>query len=648
MAPPRDPRLDDPLPGSARVSGPPADDVLDLVRPDWPPLRHVRRGWSHLTDGERRHVEARLATVLKDLRWGPHRRDALGHFLAFLAQVETIAIEIPLRALPGAPEAQRPVLRRQLVDEVFHSLLFARLAHELALPGGQPPAPIASAERLLQRIRDEPDAAVAAVLLNLVAEAWIETLFHHARKWGVADAAFDAVLADEERHVEEAMGHIAGLDPAAALPALRALERGLIEVGAEPAVALAMLDLAGEAGYRALAEDLESNHRAQLAKIGVAPDAAFDAMARLRALVPPAEAGPRPVKDTPWRQAAREVWGTPRDPTMQGAFDVRVGHVPKRLLLPVTVAAIGRAYAKHPRLNRIVARGQVWQLPRCNVGVRVLVADDELATVVVTDADRRSVKDIARLVLDGHAQLVEQRERRLADEAAGRPTPRPAMALAELAGPTDASFAVALSNAGKFGLQEGAGAFSGALSPSTDITMGQRRRQPAWFGVAYLPAWQVNLGCLQDHRVFDGREAALAMNALREELSPKSVRALLKAPDTLPAQDGPAPAPAWMSAMPPELRALPAVGLWKYTPVVVGGAALGAALGVGGWMLYQNLATGAAAAGATGAGASSAVAGAPAALATAGPGGCHALVGEGLHCSGQAGPSGFCAHHAGR
>lgn len=631
-------------------------DVLDLVRPLWPPLRHVQRGWDHLTPEERQAVERRVAAVLRAHRWGPGRRDALAHLFTFLAQVETIAIEIPLRALPTATGPRRDLLRRQLVDEVFHSTIFARLAHELALPESQPPMPLASAERLLDRIRNEPDLAVGAAMLNLVAEAWIETLFRHAHAWGVADAVFAAVLADEERHVEEALDHLDGLDPAAARDAVRALEDGLLEVGAEPTVALAMLDLAGEAAYRRLAEDLESNHRAQLAKVGLTPSPAFDALRRLRETLPPMSGGASLVEDTPWRKAAREVWDTPRDPTMQGDFDVRVGHIPKKLLTPVLVAALGRAWAKTPRLNRIVSRGRVWQLPHANVGVRVLVADDELATVVIPEADKRSVRDISRMLEDGLSQLTAARQARLQAQAEGRTVLTPPQDALDLAGPTAASFSVAISNPGKFGLVAGAGSFSGAMSPSTDLTFGQRQRRPHWFGVAYLPAWTATIGCLQDHRVFDGKEAGLAMSALRAELSPQAVRAILRAPDSLPAEPSARRDP-WMAMMPAELRMLPVAGMWKYTPIVVGGTALAGALGVGGYMLYQNL-TAAAAAGAAASG-SAASGAATASTPSAGPmlplaqqvaahakaGLCTAATTAGSLCARAAGPGGYCAQH---
>jgi hypothetical protein len=352
---------------------------------------------------------------------------------------------------------------------------------------------------------------------------------------------------------------------------------------------------------------------------------------------------------------------------MQGAMELRVGHIPKRLLTPVLIAAIGRAWAKHPRLNRVVARGRVWQLAKANVGVRILVAEDELSTIVIPDADQRSVADIQRLLVDGQRQLVARRERRMREEAAGHAAPAPSPEAMALLGPNAASFSVALSNPGKFGLESGAGAFSGTLSPSTDLTVGVRARKPAWFGVAYLPAWQIPIGCLQDHRVFDGREAGEAMQALRAELTPAAVRRLLRAPDTLAsdALDSAGDEARWLAAMPPELHLLPTVGLWKYFPVVAGGTALAAGLGIGGYLIVQNLNAAAAAgaasasaagsvgpAGTAGAGAASAPSAASSTLAAptvaASASHCSAVTSSGAPCQRLAEANGLCWQHAGR
>src|SRR5213078_1853463 len=73
-----------------------------LITPHWAPLRNIEQGWAELTEDERAVVAERLEHTLRQPWHVAHQRDALGHFFAFLAQVETIAIEVPLRFLPAA------------------------------------------------------------------------------------------------------------------------------------------------------------------------------------------------------------------------------------------------------------------------------------------------------------------------------------------------------------------------------------------------------------------------------------------------------------------------------------------------------------------------------------------------------------------
>lgn len=515
-----------------------------LIRPHWAPLSSISRGWAALTADEQAVVTERLEQASIEATWGGgHQRDALGHFFAFLAQVETIAIEVPLRFLPVAEAAMKPALRRQLVDEVFHSALFARIAHELYLPRAQPPAPLASVETLLAKIRSEPDLSLSATLLNLVSEGWIEELFHHAKRWGIADSVFAAVLRDEARHVEEAEMYIPAADPARGAAVLADFEDGLLAVLSEPVLALSIYDLAGYDGYRALTAGLLVKHKQQLAACAMQPsrrwlelDQLMDKLLQFHRVNGDhiTQGAPVRVEDTAWRRVARQIWATPTDPCMRGGFDVPVGHIPRKLLTPVLVAALGRAWATDAgrSLNRVIARDGVWQLQHINVGVRVLVGD-ELATVVITNADQRSVADVSKMLTKCYETLVDLRAKARPSDSDTNGLPE---GLAQLV-PAAFRYSVAISNVGKFGLTMGSGALS-PYAPTTDITVGERRKLPLWRLFAYLPAWHVHLGCLQDHRVVDGRDAGVAMRLIREQLTRPAIRALLSATDTIP---GPIP-----------------------------------------------------------------------------------------------------------
>lgn len=511
----------------------------------WPPMRHVRRGWERLPPEGRRLVSERLARTLATFSAPPGDKRALRRFFSFLAQVEVIAIEVPLSALPTAAPHVRALLERQLADEVFHSALFAAVASRL----GGLDEPIPEAERLLDRIRAQGDPRTSAVLLNLIAEGWIENLFDEAVTWGVADELFRIVLEDESRHVEEAHAHAEGMDVAKVEEAVRAFEADLFLLAQHPRVLLPMLAVAGEERFATLGASFLRVHRAALAEVGLAPDARVAQMEKLLedmqgALPQLGLARPHRVEPaTQWRRTALELWDTPRHPVMNGWLDVRIDHVPRRLTTAVVVAAIAQVYAEYPRMNRYTVGGAVWQPDGVSVGVRVGVGDkgEALSTLVVTQADKRSVHDIARILQAGVARLNEagaQVEDLVPD------TPPDSVAsilrdeeLVQLLPPSMVAAPVTVSNVGKAGLHAGFGAMPGALGQSLEIVIGRIEKRPQWRTWRYKPTETVTLGFGCDHRVIDGIHAAQAMRRLEDALSPAGVERLFARPDTLTAPD---------------------------------------------------------------------------------------------------------------
>ena len=86
----------------------------------------------------------------------------------------------------------------QLDDEIVHRDLFRQLARDLG--GIEPPAAETTAlVNELQSLR----GPVSLALLNLVAEQWLETVFHFlCAGWGAE--LFAEIEADESRHVADA------------------------------------------------------------------------------------------------------------------------------------------------------------------------------------------------------------------------------------------------------------------------------------------------------------------------------------------------------------------------------------------------------------------------------------------------------------
>lgn len=525
-----------------------ADELEPYFDAAWPPMAHVRRGAERLGPEGRALVARRLRETLATFRGAPKGKEAaLRRFCSFLSQVEVIAIEVPLSALPHASAEVRPLLERQLADEVFHALIFASVAKRL----GGLDRPIAEAETLLDQIRRQEDPKTTAVLLNLLAEGWIENLFDHAAEWGVADALFGIVLEDEARHVEEAMDHAAGVDLAHVEKAVRAFEDELFRLVQHPRVLLPTLALAGEARFRELGQSFLVVHKKALAEVGLKPN---DAVAQIETVYAEfaEDVGGEPARATriepesQWRRTALELWDTPRSPAMSGWTEIRVDHIPRRLLTPVLIAAVGKVWAEYPRVNRYTLGGEVYRPAGVNVGVRVQLGDkgEALSTVPILDADKRSLRDISRIL----AQSVK-RMNDLGAQVEGVVPDEGTEALSailedeelmSMVPPETVVCPVTVSNVGKTGLHAGFGALPGALGQSVEIILGRVEKRPVWKLWRYKPADCVVVGATADHRVIDGPHAGEALRRIEEALSPEGVKEILARPDTITEETIPA------------------------------------------------------------------------------------------------------------
>lgn len=517
-------------------------DFVDLA---WPPMAHVRRGWERLDAEGRATVLRRLRETTAAFKPQPGvNAKALRRLFSFLSQVEVIAIEVPLSALPTAAPEVRPLLERQLADEVFHAAIFCALARRV----GGLDKPIPEAEALLDQIRRQEDPKTTAVLLNLIAEGWIENLFDQGVTWGVCDDVFRIVLEDESRHVEEAHAHAEGVDLSRVEEAVRQFEEELFRLSQHPRVMLPILALAGEARFQALGRSFLDVHKKALAEVHLAPAPGVveleKALEGALAQAPDAAPAPRRVEpESQWRRTALELWDAPRYPVTHGWMELRVDHVPRHLLTAVVVAAVGKVWREYPRMNRYAHGGALYEPSGVNVGVRVALGDqgEALSTVVVTDADKRSVDDVRRILKEGVAKLNDLGR---GVERVGPADDQEPLAsvlrdeeLMSMMPPGTVMAPVTVSNVGKQGLYAGFGSMPGALGQSVELVVGRVEKKPQWARWRYKPADTVIVGASADHRVFDGMHTSEAMRRFTEAMSPAGVREILARPDTLTEKD---------------------------------------------------------------------------------------------------------------
>ena len=172
---------------------------------EWKPLTYIREGWDILNEEEKKEVEERVNKLFKnDFIHMKTSQVFYLHIFSFLAQVEVLAIQIPLKFMKKFDEKINNQLRRQLVDEVVHGLVFSKMAHFLAAPFSTPIPIIESVEKMCDGIRNIEDEKIALISLNLIAEGWIEEVFSSLKDWNFSNEIFESILSDEERHVSEA------------------------------------------------------------------------------------------------------------------------------------------------------------------------------------------------------------------------------------------------------------------------------------------------------------------------------------------------------------------------------------------------------------------------------------------------------------
>jgi pyruvate dehydrogenase E2 component (dihydrolipoamide acetyltransferase) len=171
-----------------------------------------------------------------------------------------------------------------------------------------------------------------------------------------------------------------------------------------------------------------------------------------------------------------------------------VGTDPLPSLNDMIVKASAAALREFPRVNGAYRDGRVEHYGRINVGIAV-AADDALVVPVLTDADRRSLGDIAR----GSRELANK----VRD---GSITPP------ELAGGT-----FTVSNLGMFGIDS----FSAVINPpqAAILAVGTVRRRPVAGPddrAVVRPTATLTLAC--DHRILYGADGARFLARLRDLL----------------------------------------------------------------------------------------------------------------------------------
>lgn len=306
----------------------------ELLKALWGSERWIIEGLKQITEEEARGIHQRMESVFASGLPFEIKHDKIHYLYVFslLAQLEVLAIQVPLHFQHAMPtqDLQRR-MHRQLLDELFHGMVFTKIAHMLSAPYALPPAYNPHIEALCDFIREEKCPKVALMLLNLIAEGWIEELFCALERNGIATTVFRMIIDDERRHVDEAtLYHEIGVpEKQVTSEKLAYLEHLLLtNVFMQHKYMFSLYSLLGASGSRDLVVSLQKKHVTQLAKINVKPSQNWNmiltTVASLMQELKPFPESTESIEMTPIRKLFMSVWDTPADPTMVGDFNLNV------------------------------------------------------------------------------------------------------------------------------------------------------------------------------------------------------------------------------------------------------------------------------------------------------------------------------------
>ncbi len=349
-----------------------------LVKPQWGIERWLKAALAMINEQEQQEIVERMDDLFSE---GfpvivEKNKVLYAHVFGMLAQLESLAVQVPLKFLSelkghGDLEAK---MRQQLVDEVFHTAVFLKIAHELSMPYAFPPTYEASIEEFCLFVTSEPDVRTVVIMLNLIGEGWIEQIFDVLHQAGIATKVFDVILEDEKRHVAEAELYQAlGLpDRVYMQKKLAILEEKLItKVVFMPKNTLAMAGLIGVDGCYKLMEQINEKHLVQIAKLDLKPHYLWNYFMEH---VPEIMSfyhdnnGDKRVELTPARKVLIAAWENPKSPTMSSEFSIdvtRLGFFEKKYppdtILGISLQALSKTMAENLHWCRYICNNEIFE-----------------------------------------------------------------------------------------------------------------------------------------------------------------------------------------------------------------------------------------------------------------------------------------------
>lgn len=500
-----------------------------IIRPSQDVEHWIHEGWEMLNDHEKNEVEERIHTLFQDGLPFTLEHDKVIYLYIFtlLSQLEVIALQLPIRALPALKnKAQRKMMRQQLVDEVFHAMLFTKIAYELATPYNYLPKHNHCIDNIRSIIRDEKDLGTAIVLLNIIAESWFEELLITLNEKNIAPKVVLTVLEDEQRHVKEAE-----LYKAIGLPSKKYLEEKIKNLEAELLGDLlfqheysqAMAHALGAKGCRTLMQRIHATHTRQLKSLDIQPHEKWELHINtfMTFIGKPENDFKEDSLQTPsiTRQALMTAWDTPVDPTMFAMFSLNVSRLetfenkyPPQTLTGLMLQAMAKISKENHTLRHYVSHNKMYNMEENHIHLVISLPGEKnhLALLKLKDVHEASLEHLSEAVQNYvevmsyaryQADILLKEHPRLLTDFYKDVLPDPNNIFQDIYMP---QAMITLTNVGPWGGEQ-------CLSPLLPnevlkLTMSQVERKQVWNNK--IKSFEIQdrlpIGLSADHRAFDG------------------------------------------------------------------------------------------------------------------------------------------------
>lgn len=308
------------------------DELQEILKPSWGSEKWILEGFNKLSHQEKKNIKSRIDRIFE--RGLPFEliHDKLLYIYVFslLAQLECLGIQIPLRFEDQMPTPElKERMHQQLIDEIFHAMLFTKLIYMLSVPAAFPPEFSPKITEFCHFMTSEKCPKIASVMLNLVFEGWAETFFQFLYDKKIAPEILSIVLEDESRHVHDADQYQMGALPQKSIlrEKLFSLEQMMLNCFLQdPKYIMAINLMLGTQATVSFFELFNQNHIKQLRKINLVPSKNWQYHMQVSPMFYSQMVTPdsTEIELTPLRKVLLTQWHDVGDPTMVGQYHLDV------------------------------------------------------------------------------------------------------------------------------------------------------------------------------------------------------------------------------------------------------------------------------------------------------------------------------------